>query len=98
MVEAEDHELKPAYLHGKIESLQFLLELVIATMPPEHRAFISGRMEEYARKTEELAVRQGADYAVHAVSAAYDTKDYFDANAHIEADAFSRHHELHKKS
>lgn len=89
MVEAEDYELKPEYLHGKIESLQFLVELVVATMPPEHRAFISRRMGEYARKTEELAARHDTDHGRLTVSAAYDTKDYFDANADIEADAFS---------
>ncbi|MFN7026874.1 MAG: hypothetical protein ACK4QP_20625 [Pseudorhizobium sp.] len=83
-------ELNTEYLFEKIESLQFVIELILATMPPENQQFILQRLDDYAQEADKAAARSATDSKRHLSTAAYDTKDYFDANTAVEADGFRK--------
>ena len=87
-MEIEDYQKREAYLYGKIRSLEFLLNLAIATMPESHRDSISRRLSNYAHRSEEQAARMDTDDARDQASAIYDTNSYFEAYLEDEADIF----------
>ncbi len=63
MTDVEDRELEPLYLMQRIDSLQWLLGMVIGTMTKEQREYIESRLEEYSNLAEDEARRRDTDPA-----------------------------------
>jgi len=84
MISPEDYELRLAYIHGKIESLQFALSLLIADLPESRRSWVLSRLEEYSKHMKDLAECQATQAAHDVSSAIFDTCDYIVANVDTE--------------
>lgn len=94
-MEEESRELTPGYMKGRIESLEFLLKIVVATLPEESRIFIDRRLREFAQNTEERARLKDTDPARDLRDAAHDTLEYFEAYVEDEAEGFADRASLH---
>lgn len=89
MTEMEDYELKNEYLHGRIEALEFVLKVVIATLPEEQRDYTLRRLSEFSRYTEEAASQRDTDPARDISAAVYDTNEYFQIRVIEEAEIYA---------
>ncbi|OHV85932.1 hypothetical protein [Ensifer sp. LCM 4579] len=84
----DERDMTIAYLNGKIESLQFLLNVVIALLPESHRDYAITRMAQFARYAEDEAARKDTDPARDSRDAAYDTCEYFEIRVDEEVEIF----------
>ncbi|MFK5639540.1 hypothetical protein ACI50E_17010 [Brucella sp. ZJ1_1] len=73
MVEDESYKERLSYIIGRIDALQQILRVTIATMTDEQRDFIVKAAETYAERCEEFAVENDTDPARDKQSAAWDT-------------------------
>ncbi|KQU78970.1 hypothetical protein ASD00_36690 [Ensifer sp. Root31] len=85
----EERDRMVAEMSGKIESLQFLLKVVIATLPEDHRTYILRRLSEFSRSTEDELARKDTDPARDSAAAVFDTNEYFDIRVEEEVEIFT---------
>ncbi|OCP08409.1 MULTISPECIES: hypothetical protein [unclassified Ensifer] len=91
----EERDRTIAEMCGKIESLQFLLKVVIATLPEDHRNYILLRLSEFSRYTEDEAARKDTDPARDSAAAVFDTTEYFDIRVEEEVEVFAVRNETY---
>ncbi|MGY5801877.1 hypothetical protein ACXHMN_11120 [Rhizobium sp. LEGMi12c] len=93
MTEDEERESNPRYLKERIDSLEWLIGILIGTLSDHQKGYVEYRLAEYSRNTQDQALRRDTDPARDVAAIIYDLRNNIANSVEDSTVAFALHME-----